>query len=103
MKAIIDSEIAYTFVQPIVDQWFHYVVPFLLFILSLIVMFIPKFKNGLENINKNPSNLKLVFYVLPFVLVYQIIYAYYFLCYIIALVFTLFLQNIEDKRYRHYI
>ena len=101
--AIIDCDYVYMFVQPIVDQWFHYGIPFLLFLATIIMMILPKFNSILEKINYNKSILYLIFLVLPFVLVYQLIYSYYFLCYIIAIVSMIAIQTFETNKFRHYL
>ncbi|MFW9923842.1 MAG: hypothetical protein ACFFDW_11210, partial [Candidatus Thorarchaeota archaeon] len=101
--AFIDCNYVYMAVQPVIDQWFHYGIPFLLFLSSVILMLIPKFNPLLEKINSNKSLLYLIFLALPFVLVYQLIYSYYFLCYIIAPVCTVLIESIENKKIRHYL
>lgn len=103
LKPIVDNESLYLLIQPIVDQWFYYGVPFILFLISILIMFIPKFDRLLSVINNKPANLFLIFYILPFVFVYQSIYSYYFLCYIVALVSAILIQLLRNKRYRHYL
>ncbi|MHA1125040.1 MAG: hypothetical protein ACTSO7_11445 [Candidatus Heimdallarchaeota archaeon] len=103
VHAIIDCNVIYLVIQPIADQWFHYGVPFLLFLGSLIFMAIPRFSNILSEFNKSSSNLKLFYFILPFILVFQLIYSYYFLAYIIALTGALLLQKLEETKYKHYL
>ena len=103
LKPIVDNESLYLLIQPIVDQWFHYGIPFILFLISILIMFIPKFDRLLSVINNKPANLFLIFYILPFVFVYQLIYSYYFLCYIVALLSAILIQLLENNKFRHYL
>jgi len=103
ITAIIDCDYVYMFVQPIVDQWFHYGIPFLLLIVTIVLMLIPKFQYVLEKLNGNKSYIYLIFLVLPFVFVYQLIYSYYFLCYIIAIVSTVLIESLETSKSRHFL
>jgi len=103
LQAICECKILYLFVQPIIDQWFHFGIPFILTITSVILMLIPKFENSLKLINTNQSNLKLIYLILPFIAIYNIIYSIYFLSYFVALAGAVLIQQVENKRYRHYI
>jgi len=103
LQEICDCNTLYLIVQPLIDQWFHYGIPFILIIVSIVMMLIPKFKNSLEIVNTNPSNLKLVYLILPFILIYNIIYSLYFLCFLIALIGAILIQQFEMKTYRHYL
>ncbi|MBD3189752.1 MAG: hypothetical protein GF308_03870 [Candidatus Heimdallarchaeota archaeon] len=103
VKAIIDCDFIYLLSQPIIDQWFHYGIPFLLFLISIIILFIPKFRYLLNKINKNESNLYLLTFCLPFILTYQLIYSFYLICYVITLISAIFLQTMEKKKLRHYL
>jgi len=103
LQALCECKILYLFIQPIIDQWFHYGLPFILTIASIIIMLIPKFVSSLKVINTNPSNLKLVYLLLPFFIIYNIIYSLYFLCFFIALIGAVLIQQVEKKTFRHYL
>jgi len=103
LQAICECKILYLFVQPIIDQWFHFGIPFILTVASVILMLIPKFESSLKVININQSNLKLVYLILPFIFIYNIIYSLYFLSYFVALIGAVLIQQVEKKRYRHYL
>jgi len=103
LMSIIDSEALYLLIQPIVDQWFHYGIPFLLFLLAIAVILFPKGRILLDKINKKSSNLKLIYFMLPFILTYQLIYSFYFLNYIVGIVGVILLDYLYKTKYRHYI
>lgn len=100
---IIDSEALYLLIQPIVDQWFHYGMSFLIFLLAIVVMLFPKGQILLCKINKESSNLKLIYFMIPFVFAYQLIYSFYFSSYIVGLVGVILLDHLFKTKYQHYI
>ena len=103
IMAIINSNTLYLITQPIVDQWFHYGTSFLLLLIGIIIILIPKMQDNLDKINTSKANLYLIFFVLFFIPVYQLIYSVYVLSYIVAVISANLLESLENKRIRHYL
>lgn len=104
-KSLINSNFLYLLVQPLVDQWIHYGLVFILFIILFIMLIIPSDKNSkiLTNINGNSDLLRLFFYILPFTIAYQIIYSYYFLCYLLSILGAFFIFSFLKIKKRSYL
>jgi len=103
IMAIFNCETVYLLTQPIVDQWFHYGTSFLLLLIGIILMLIPKMQDILDKINISKANLYLLFFTLFFIPVYQLIYSLYILSYVIAVISANLIESIENRRIRHYL
>jgi len=103
IMTIFNSEIIYLITQPIIDQWFHYGPSFLLILISIIILLIPKMHDILNKINISKANLYLIFFVLCFIPMYQLIYSVYFISYIVAIISANLLDSFQNKKFRHYI
>ena len=102
-NAIFNCNTVYLIVQPIIDQWFHYGISFLLFLTGIIILLIPKMHYILDKINTSKANLYLIFFMLFFIPVYQLIYTVYVLSYIIAIISANLLESLENTKIRHYL
>ncbi|MGC9780275.1 MAG: hypothetical protein HZR80_13600 [Candidatus Heimdallarchaeota archaeon] len=91
------SDFFYNLIQPLFDQWFHFGTAFLIFLLFVVLLFIPKFNSLLVDFNKNQSNLYLTIFSLPFIIVFDIVYSFYFLGFLISLGAAIVLDYLFKK------
>ena len=103
LTSIIPSDKLYLILQPSADQWIHYGLIFVIFLVAISFLIFSKNETLLNKLNKKSNNIRLIYYILPFVIVYPIIYSLYFICYIVVIVAAIFLEDIETKVNKYYL